>query len=218
MKRIISTTLLAGALLALSTPAGSLRAGVIDLDSKAGLVNSVSASTVAITPHPLWEPNNPVNPGDPTDLSAVWISYADTGFGGADFQPQSNTPISIFQPFTSGAGFLNLNVWADDTAEVFLDNVSLIPPQFTQSVCSGQPIGCQPQDVGSLNNIALTAGNHVLRFDVYQVGSGKDTTSIPFGLLYTGTATAAPDPATLFLAGGVLLALGLLRKRRSVKS
>src|SRR5213075_2001674 len=62
MKRIISTTVLAGALLALSALAGPLHAGVIYLDSAAGLLNSASPLTVAITPHDLWQTNNPVNP------------------------------------------------------------------------------------------------------------------------------------------------------------
>src|SRR4051812_27172395 len=150
MKRIMSTTVLAGALLALSALAGSLRAGVIDLDSKAGLANSVAGSTVTITRHDLWQPNNPLNPGDPTDTSAVWISWDLTGYKDPVFQPKSGTPISFFQPFISGAGFLTLNVWADDTAEVFLDGNLLIDPQFTQSTCSGQPIGCRPQDAGTL--------------------------------------------------------------------
>jgi len=218
MKRTFTTTILTGALLALSALAGSLNASVIDLDSKAGLLSSVAPfTTVTITPHPLWEPNNPINPGDPTDTSAVWISYAPTGFGDSVFQPQSNIPISIFQPFTSGAGFLTMNVWADDTAGVFLDGNLLIAPVFTQSICSGQPIGCQPQDVGTINTV-LAAGNHMLEFQVYQVGSGTDTTSNPFGLLYTGTATATPEPGTIFLAGGVLLTLGLIRRRRPTKS
>src|ERR1051326_1126445 len=120
MTHRISKTILAGALLALSMLAGSLRAGVIDLDSTAGLLNSVTPATVTITPHPLWQPNNPVNPGDPTDTSAVWISYDATGYGDAVYQPPSNVLISFFQPFTSGNGFLTLNVWADDTAEGLL--------------------------------------------------------------------------------------------------
>jgi hypothetical protein len=210
----ISTSILAGALLALSTLAGPLHAGVIDLDSAPGLLNSASPFTVGITPHPLWQSNSPVNPGDPSDTSAVWISYAPTGYGDGVFQAQSNVPIRIFQPFTSGAGILTLNVWADDTADVLLDGVSLIAPKFTQGICSGQAIGCQPQDVGELSS-TLTAGNHTLEFRVYQVGSGTDTTSNPFGLLYTGTATATPEPATLFLAGGVLLTLGIVRRRRA---
>ena len=156
-------------------------------------------------------------PGDSNDTSAVWISYDHTGYGEGVFQPKSDTPISIFQPFTSGAGFLILKVWADDTAEVFLDGVSLINPVFTQSICSGSPIGCRPQDFGALSS-SLKAGPHTLEFTLYQVGTGTDNISNPFGLLYTGTAPAVPEPATLFLAGGALLAIGLARRRRAKQS
>src|SRR5450759_1121239 len=48
--------------------------------------------TVATTPHYAWQANNPVNPGNSTDNSAVWISYADTGYGGTQFQPTMGTP------------------------------------------------------------------------------------------------------------------------------
>ena len=158
-----------------------------------------------------------IEPGEPrrsTDTSAVWISYAFTGVGDVDFQPgMGQTPVvTISQLFTSIVGVLTLKVWADDTAEVFLDGVSLFPPAFSQSVCSGVPIGCRPQDFGTVTS-ALKAGPHKLDFTLYQVGTGTDNITNPFGLLYTGTATV-PEPATLFLAGGVLLCLGLVRTRR----
>jgi hypothetical protein len=40
----------------------------------------------------------------------------------------------------------------------------------------------------------LSAGSHTLEFVLYQVGKGTNTTSNPFGLLFTGTAPAAPVP------------------------
>src|ERR1035438_6335533 len=97
---------------------GMASAATIAIDSQQGLFTSfASVETVAIEPHSLWEPNNPVNPGDATDQAAVWISYADTGIGGTHFQPaEGTTPVvTIFDTFTSGAGMLTLNVWADDT-------------------------------------------------------------------------------------------------------
>jgi hypothetical protein len=212
-------SLLPGALLAIATLSGSLCASTIHLDSQVGLANTLSSGTVAITPHLLWQSNNPVNPGDPTDTSAIWISYAFTGVGDADFQPEMDqTPVvTITDSFTSGSGFLTLNVWADDTAGVFLDGISLIAPVFDQSICSGAPVGCRPQDAGVLSS-ALAAGPHTLSFTLYQVGTGTDNVSNPFGLLYTGTAPAVPEPATLFLAGGALLAIGLARRRHPKRS
>lgn len=190
-------------------------ASTINLDSRPGLANTLTAGTVAIALHPAWQLNHPVNPGNAGDISAVWISYALTGYVDPVFSPELGTTpvVSIFQDFTSGAGSLLLRVWADDTAEVLLDGVSLIAPKFTQSTCSGQPIGCMPDDAGLLSS-GLTAGAHQLEFKLFQVGSGTDTKGNPFGLLYTGTATApAPEPGSLELTGSVLLAVVMMKKR-----
>jgi len=192
------------------------QAAPILLNSQAGLATSTAALTVAITPHPLWQPNGPVNPGDPSDTSAVWISYKQSGFNEAEFQPFMGTTsvVSVFHSFVSGAGSLVLNIWADDTAGVYLDGNLLIPAVFTQSTCSGQPIGCLPADVGVVNT-AIGAGAHLLEFKMYQVGTGTNTTSNPFGLLYTGTApSAVPEPGALGLAGAGLVAIGVWRRKR----
>jgi hypothetical protein len=175
---------------------GVVSAATINIDSRQGLFTSFAGiQTVAITPHSVWEANRPVNPGDPTDTAAIWISYADTGFGGTQFQPAAaGTPVvTIFDTFQSGAGMLMLYVWADDTASVLLDGNLLMPAVFTQGTCSGQAIGCRPQDVGSIS-ASLSAGQHTLSFVLYQVGTGTNTLSNPFGLLFTGTAPArGPD-------------------------
>ena len=195
---------------------GVTYASVIQLDSRAGLTTSMSGVfTVATAAHPVWQASHPINPGDPTDTSAVWISYADTGYGGTYFQPYMGTTpaFSVFDSFTSGTGILNLNVWADDSADVLLDGIYLTHAFFTQNTCSGQPIGCTPKDVGSFH-ANLTSGNHTLEFVVYQTGTGDNTTNNPLGLLYTGTAPA-PEPASCFLAGAALIAVGLVKRRRS---
>lgn len=211
-KQFLFATLFALALVS-ATPAN---AALIHIDSQAGLSMSLPGTTVAITPHPLWQPNNPVNPGDVNDKDAIWIAHQLSGYGEGQFQPfMGMTPVvSIFHSFTSGAGQLLLNVWADDTAGVYLDGNLLIAPKFTQSTCSGQPIGCLPEDVGSINTL-IGSGNHTLEFKLYQVGTGTNTTSNPFGLLYTGTAQGAdaPEPGAFAMVGGGLIAAGLLRKK-----
>ena len=200
-------------------------AATILIDSHQGLFTSFAGvETVAITPHSAWEPNHPINPGDASDSAAVWISFADTGFGGTHFQPSASTApvVTIFDTFQSGAGMLSLYVWADDTASVLLDGNLLKPAVFTQGVCSGQAIGCRPQDNGNIT-AALSAGQHTLSFVLYQVGTGTDTSSNPFGLLFTGTApqripepeeSGVPEPATWGLFAGGLACMIWLRRRR----
>jgi hypothetical protein len=163
------------------------------------------------------------------DASAVWISCAPTGYGDSTFQPYNGlTPVvTIFHSFNSSAGYLNLNVWADDTTQVLLDGNSIFAPVFTQSTCSGQLIGCLPDDVGQIHT-DFGSGSHVLEFRLFPVGTGGNTASNPFGLLYTGGAfspfqtnipTQTPEPGTLALGGARAVLAGIaLRLRRRGQS
>jgi hypothetical protein len=72
---------------------------------------------------------------------------------------------------------------------------------------------------------ALSEGQHTLSFVLFQVGTGTDTSSNPFGLLFTGTAplripepeesgSGVPEPATWGLLASGLGSLIWLRRRR----
>lgn len=189
-------------------------AGSVLLNSTPGLATSLGPTTVAITPHPAWQPNNPVNPGDPSDTSAVWISHKLSGYNDPEFQPfmGNSSVVSVFKSFNSSAGNLLLKVWADDTADVILDGNLLMGAVFTQSTCSGQIIGCLTEHAGSFN-VPIAAGSHTLTFNLYQVGTGTDTGSNPFGVLFTGTAPV-PEPSSVALIGFGLAGLGVWTRRR----
>lgn len=204
-------------------PAVPAKAATILINSGAGLAysnldpsgqyNGVGASGLTVTTgvHPLWQPNNP------NGSSAVWISYADTGYQGNHFQPSlgSKQVVAITDTFTAaGSNVLNLQIWADDSAGVYVDGVQVFAPVYTQgSACSGQVIGCLPGQDGVLSNYHLGAGTHTITFDLYQTGTGTDTTSNPMGLLFTGSDVSAPEPAALLLVGGGLIGIGMIRRR-----
>jgi hypothetical protein len=159
---------------------------------------------MTIDRHPAWATGS---------SSADWISFADTGYDGKQFQVPSSAAMaaaSFFETVTfSSLTELALRVWGDDTVQIFLNDVAQNLPDFSQDgACAGGAIGCQPNEFGDFF-WALGAGTYTLRFDVYQVGGG------PFGLLYTGTANPAsvPEPGSLALLVGGLLGLVVLRRR-----
>lgn len=172
-----------------------------------------SGTTVVINPHPAWQPA-----GD-----AQWVSYANTGYGGSQLAPPSGTNaiMTVTEQFNAGAGsVLNLKIWADDTARVRLNGIEMIAPNFSQGTCANGSIGCEPHEFGLLSLVLLSGGLQTLQFDVFQVGTGQDTWSNPFGILYQGTVELSshteqvPEPATLALVGLGLFGAATGARRR----
>lgn len=158
-----------------------------------------------------WQTDNPNNNG------ALWISYADTGSNGTTLAPTAAVPIfTVTETFSTHIGdVLNLDVWADDTAEVFINGDSLFPPNFSQSVCANGAIGCEPGENGKISYTFFTEGVQTLTFDVFQIGTGTSNYSNPFGLLYSGTVNAAvPEPSAIVLMLTGLLGMGFAGLRK----
>ncbi len=209
MSKILRMVLLAGcfALAASATvvPFGS------DLLNES---NSVTGTNVIITPHGAW--------GSLPGYS--WISYANTGVGpGAISPPSTNnpaTPTAIFrEDLPAWTGFMNITVFADDTAAVYLfDNSNLgglllkAENWVQDSACAAGPIGCQPNESWTSGMVSVDfSGPAWVEIRAYQRGGG------PFGVLYGGEAQIVPEPGTYLLLGAGLIGLGLLRRMRAAR-
>jgi hypothetical protein len=184
--------------LVLALPAA---ADVIPIISEGVAADSSETNTVAISTVSGW--NVPI-------ASATWVSYANTGAGG--FSPADGTTATFTQTFvlpnSNNTG--SVEVWADDTADVWLDGVQMFAANLGASnvTCQMGVIGCLPQYGGVVPLDGLSAGSHVLTVKAYQVaGDG-------FGTLWEGQVTSVPDAGTtLMLLGGVLVGIETLRRK-----
>lgn len=162
----------------------------------------------------------------PAQGGAQWISYLlctgegnDAGCGGKVSVPNdpANPNATFFYllnlpqaAWITGYN-LTLNVFADDTAAVFVDGNQIIGPNLLAGTyCAGGVIGCVGGNPGTGGHFAFTLapGQHTLSFPTYQVaGDG-------YGLMFYGTASAVPEPSSLILLGsGLLGGAGFVRRK-----
>lgn len=224
-------TIFSGLLLVVLIAGMPALAGTVDIFSGPGLgSNNQNVANTGIPASPAWAP---------PPAGAEWISYGDTGCN--DFvaltgrctpgpanpagTSVNSTPTAIFyQTFTVTDTFDSgyVDVWADDTASVWLDTGAINSGDGSGGTlewmangtlgnnCADAPIGCIAGMDASIA-LGLNAGTYTLVIDAYQLVGGS-----PFGVMYAGTLsnTTAPEPATFMLMGLGLVALGTVVRRR----
>jgi hypothetical protein len=188
--------------------------------SQVGGGTPCGGTTVGVTAHPQWM--------DDSLMQAQWVSYADTGYGGGVLAPRAGSAanptgqtsiMEITESFVGAVGgAVSVRFWADDTLAVYYNNVLMKGPVFTQSTCADMPIGCETNEYWDLNAVS-TGGVDTIRMVAFQVGTGTDSSSNPFGVLYSGSyqegRRTVPEPMTLTMMGLGLAGFGLGRSRRT---
>jgi len=127
--------------------------------------------------------------------------------------------------FTAAGGVYtgNLDVYADDTMEVLLNGVVIIPfgNLGTDTHCADNAPTCLTADNDIFSggtDITLLSGTNTLEFVVEQAGTGpQGGTGDPSGFDFAGTLSIAPtpEPNSLVLLGtGLLGAAGMLVRKR----
>jgi len=175
-------------------------------DASATETNLVDGTNEVITPHPVWKA--------PT-ATRKWISYANTGMGLGSFSPANGSYTfkeTFILPMASNSGWLD--VWADDTVEVFLNGTNIKTGNYIpDNACASGPPSCEPTEGAHivLSGLPLVKGLNTLQFDLKQLWGG------PSGLMYEGQITSTPEPGTMgmmALAGLGLLTLGKIRRKQ----
>jgi len=147
-----------------------------------------------------------INSADVYDSAspAVWISYANTGRPGTVTAPPGYVA-TFYEQFVAILGStLNLEAWADNWVEIFIDGASVFSTTEQEMFRSGNQ--------AALSHIFVSGGTHTLAINGYQAGSWEVAPGNPFGIMYSGTLTQVPEPAALAMFGLGLTGIGCQRR------
>jgi len=201
---------LGGCMLAAAGPASATS---IALDSAAGLPFTStgtggdcrsSGSTVTVTPVSAWASALP---------GSSWISCAQTGNNGLTIP--NGAIVTINEAFTIPTGDVGtggtVDVFADDTAAVYLNGTELMAPDLTNgSTCAAGAIGCITQNMGVIALPSGLTGHNTFTVAFYQTngdGSGADWAG-------NYSIDPSPEPGSLALLGPGIVGLGWFVRRR----
>jgi hypothetical protein len=174
---------------------------------------SGTASSYALAANGVWAP--PVG-------NSTWVGFAaNAGPGGTD-------PAYGYYQFTTsftavgGAGYSgSIDVMGDDTVEVLLNGVVIVPFGALGSDvhCADDGPSCSAADVAALSGLSLNAGTdaNMFTFVVEQAGvlDGGDPSGVDFTANFVSGIAA--EPSSLVLLGtGMLGFAGVLRLRRRI--
>jgi hypothetical protein len=181
-----------------------------------GWANTIDFASSTSTPNSTGKPSvlASVDQSWATALSSPVPSSWITATGDAD--PSLGTAVTFTESFTLPTVFsdvvLNLGVYADDSANVFIDSTQLFSEDTKLGAhCASGPIGCTNGTEGIITNLNVTADVHsgvnTITFQDFQEVGGT-----PFGVDFDGSisysasnTSTVPEPnSTLFLCAGLI--------------